>query len=276
MEKDNHLNAVNLEGVIFIVDAAKDALIELSDFKNELHFSEMAYTDTHYRLQYQPDYRRMATERDVTEGRYITIKLPHLTALDPEGMAQKYGKEPADLLGKTDYEVMVDSAAVAQRMKGELPRVEILGQTFYADLRMQSLRPKDDFSTPGLLVKDLNSFLSPDGTHYRVPMDLESRKIYPVEWEKLTDIPRGVMLVDIPTIERLDPVGFAREHQINPRQFLRNHPPKQEQSAETVPWSETMVMEIILANRIRDAIKRTIGEDDRKEQQQRPRRRPKI
>jgi len=104
-------------------------------------------------------------------------------------------------------------------------------------------------------------------------MDLESRKIYPVHWEKLTKIPRVGMLVDIQTIERLDPAEYAREHQIDPRQFLRNHPPKQEHWEETVLWSETLVMEIILANRIWGAIKRNIGEDDRKVQQ-RPRGRP--
>lgn len=276
MESDNHLNAVNLEGVIFIVDAERDALIELSDFKNELRFSEMPYTDTHYRLQYQPDYRRIATERDVKEGRYTTIKLPHLTALDPEGMAHKYGKQLNEIQGKTDYEVMVSQAAIEERMKGELPRVEILGHTYYADLRMQSLRPKDDFSTAGLLIRDLHTFLSPDGSHYRVPMDTEKHAIQPVDFEKLTDIPKAVTLVDIPTIERLDPVGFAREHQLNPKQFLRNHPPSQVHKAESIPWSETMVMEIILANRIRDAIRRTIGDDERKDTQQRPRRRPKI
>jgi len=54
-------------------------------------------------------------------------------------MAQKYGKSLEDIHGKTGYDVIVDTTAVEQRMKGEVHQVEILGQIFYTDLKRQSL-----------------------------------------------------------------------------------------------------------------------------------------
>ena len=274
---EHELQGVNLEGVLYIVDARLDALIELGNERNLLHFSEMHYTDTHYELKYQPDRRQIASKREIEVRQYMTVKLPHLTSLDPEGMAERCQKPVSQIKGMTDYDALVDPKALELRLKGELPRVEILGHTYYADVRMGSIRPKDALQTAGLKAEIQNQYFSPDGHHYRVPMDPVTREIREVNWEKITEIPKDLVLIDIPSIQRLDPVGYARDLKLEPKQFLRNHPPRQEHVARQVSWSQTLVHEIILANRIRDSItrlERTIRQDvsrkERPTRQQKP------
>ncbi|UAY55766.1 hypothetical protein [Arachidicoccus terrestris] len=273
---EHELQGINLEGALYIVDARLDALIELGNERNLLRFSEMDYTDTHYELKYQPDTRQIASKREIEIRQYMTVKLPHLTSLDPEGMAERCQKTASEIRGMTDYDALVDPKALELRMKGELPRVEILGHTYYADVRMGSIRPKDEFQTGRLNAQVLNQYFSPDGSHYRVPMDPVTREIREVNWEKITEIPKNIVLVDIPSIQRLDPVGYARDLKLEPKQFLRNHPPRQEHVARQVNWSDTLVHEIILANRIRDSmtrLERTIRQDVR--QKERPSRQQK-
>ena len=41
--------------------------------------------------------------------------------------------------------------------KGMLPTIDIAGHTFYVDIRMDMLRPKDDFLSKGIVFSDIGT-----------------------------------------------------------------------------------------------------------------------
>jgi hypothetical protein len=90
----------------------------------------------------------------------------------------------------TDFELMVDQEALTRRIKhGELPTVEIGGHIFYADARIDLLRPKDDFSTMGIRFDDLEDWYVEDKNVYAFPYDPKNFEIGDREWDKILNTP---------------------------------------------------------------------------------------
>lgn len=50
--------------------------------------------------------------------------------------------------------------------KGMLPTIDIAGHTFYVDIRMDMLRPKDDFLSKGIVFSDIENYYDEDKRTY--------------------------------------------------------------------------------------------------------------
>jgi hypothetical protein len=222
-----------LYGTKFLVDVELLELRQKDDPENTISFLSMEDRGTHYRIDY-----------NVNEA--YNVDIPPLKELDPEGMAAKYGCSIEDMKNKTDFEIMVDQAALSKRLAGTLPEIDLAGHTFYVDWRYKELRAKDDMAAIPLDLKrmDMNS----DGTAYICAYHLPSRSEYQID-VSTTELPKDVVLVEIPYELKLDPVGVAREHGLRDTALLRRFPILQGLKAKVKPLSKTDLPKLIESNK---------------------------
>jgi hypothetical protein len=129
-----------IEGTDFEVDIDKQVLRQTNDQANEISFiQDMQDQGTFYRLLYDLD-KHHAAHGLADQDRVKLITVPQMTDLDREGMALKYGLTPGLVMGKSDFELIVDQQLLEQRLSGALPQIDLAGEKFTIDLRLQELR----------------------------------------------------------------------------------------------------------------------------------------
>jgi hypothetical protein len=245
MNKLRPLPIYTLHDTDFIVDIERQVLREAQRPNNEISFtSNMQDKGDHYLLHY--DFVEKTCNPAVLDPlTFITVKVPPLLKLDPEGMSEKYGIPVSQLDGKTDFGVIVDQELLAQRLKGALPRINIAGEEFIIDLRLRELRHAKNFHP----VLSLRSFgVTGDGKYFQAfyqPLMRQTVEIDP----KLTEFPDGVVRIRFPNELGLDPVAVARQYDLDEKEILRRHPLQKELKAEVIPLSETHIPALIQRNR---------------------------
>lgn len=229
-------------GIEFIVDTSKLELYEKSDPSNRLGLADMEDLDEEgYQFYYY----------DKVGHRGFCIEVPQFVTLDPEGMARKYNKSVEEVILSTDFELMVDPELLTRRLKnGELPTVEIDGQIFYPEARIDFLRPKDDFSTLGSTFDELDYFYSEDKNVYEFPYDPSTRKIAERDWDKMIEYPNDLLFVSIPHIRAMDPIGWNRKWDFPDTFGLKVLGLKMEFKAEIIPWNKVGIDDVIAKNRL--------------------------
>ena len=234
-----------IEGTAFEVDIDKQVLRQSDNPANEISFiRDMIDQVGNYRLFYDPS-RKNIPHFGYDPATMKEIIIPKLIELDPEGMGRKYGLRAEDLKGKTDFEVIVDQELLRFRQKGALPKINIAGEEFVVDLRLQELRHAKSFHP----VLSLNSFeLTNDGWHYEGYYHPVIRQLVPLD-HKLLELPDSVIKIKIPNEIGLDPVGAARIFNMYERELLRRHPIQKDLKAEIIPLSETHIPSLIRQNR---------------------------
>jgi hypothetical protein len=245
MKKLRPVPIFTIEGTSFVVDINKQVLRQTNDQENEISFiNHMQDHGTFYRLLYDQDEKR-AAEDLFDQNRVKVIDIPQLTELDPEGMALKYQIPPEQLRGKSDFDVMVDQDALLRRQQGILPQIDIAGEAFTIDLRLQELRNTQYFFP----VISLKSFaLIDDGSGYEAFYHPVIKQIVEID-PKLTEFPEGVIKIQIPNELGLDPVATARKYGIEEREVLRRYPIHKALKAAVIPLSETNIPGLIQRNR---------------------------
>lgn len=244
MKKEMQGKAIAIEGTSFIVNIERQELIERDDPDNEISFvTQMKDCGDHYEMKYnrrEKNTRNMSNPDDV-----VIVEIPPLTKLDPEGMAARYGLTIGDLKTKTDFEVIVDQDLWKQRLSGVLPTIDIAGDHFVIDLRLQELRHAQNFNP----VISLRSFdMDAEGDHYMAFYHPFMRQLVNLD-PKLTEFPDGVIAIKMPNELGLDPVAAARKYGIDERELVRLYPIQKGLKAEIIPLSETNVPTLIQKNR---------------------------
>lgn len=234
-----------IEGTAFEVDVDKQVLRQTDDRSNELSFiKDMQDHDKFYRLLYDLDEKK-AAEDLFNQNRVNVIDIPQMTELDPQGMAAKYGLFPEQVTGKSDFEVIVDPDLLERRLNGELPQINIAGETFVIDLKLQELRHAVHFFP----VISLKSFeLTDDGWHYEAYYHPVMKQVVELD-PKLLELPEGVVKVKLPNEIGLDPVATAAAYGMDERALLRRYPIQKGLKAEVIPLSETDVPRLVRQNR---------------------------
>ncbi|WP_426582625.1 hypothetical protein [Mucilaginibacter sp. R-33] len=256
-----------IEGTGFEVDIDKQVLRQTNDQSNEISFiSDMQDHGAFYKLLYDLDEQR-AVHDLFDENRVKVITVPQMTGLDPEGMSAKYGLPPELVMGKSDFELIVDQTAVEQRLNGVLPRIDLAGEAFIIDLHLHELRHAANFHP----VISLKSFdLTSDGWHYEAFYHPVLRQVVELD-PKLLEFPEGVIKLKIPNEIGLDPVATARQYGMDERELLRRHPIQKDLKAEIMPLSETNIPALIRRNK--EALQEAHRENARRIK---PRNRPKF
>lgn len=267
MKKLRVLPIYTIHDTDFIVDVDRQVLREAQRPSNELSFTnDMKDMGDHYLLFYDLIEKTCypAVHNPLTRQ---WVKVPPLVELDPVGMAEKYNLSIAQLKGKTDFEVIVDQDALDQRAEGVLPRIDIAGEEFIIDLRLQELRHAKNLHP----VISLKSFdLTSDGWKYEAFYHPVMKQVVEID-PKLTEFPDSVVRIRIPNEIGLDPVATARSYGMEERELLRRYPFQKELKAEIIPLSQTHIPALIRRNR--EQLQREHREITR---QIKPKHRPRI
>lgn len=250
MTVERALPVYEIYGTKFLVDIELLELREVNDPENRMSFLNMDDMSTHYEIDYD------RAEKNIVPYDYsfhdlndiANVKIPPLKELDPEGMAAKYGCSIEEMKGKTDFEIMVDQQSLNNRLAGALPEIDLAGDKFFVDWRLKELRAKDDMLPTPLNLKtmDMNS----DGTAYICAYHIPSKSEYQLD-VSTTELPKDVVILEIPYELKLDPVGVAREHGLKDTTLLRRFPIQQDLKAKVVPLSQTDLPKLIENNKMK-------------------------
>ncbi|WP_353148486.1 hypothetical protein [Chryseobacterium sp.] len=244
-------------GIEFIVDVDK------------FEFREKANPDKSYGLADITDLDEEGycfDHFDKSTDMYVRITPPQFVTLAPQQMAEKFNKAIEEILLLTDFELMVDQKALTRRIKGgELPTIEIGGHIFYADVRIDLLRPKDVLSTMGIRFDDLDDWYVEDKNVYAFPYDPKNFEIGDREWDKILDYPIDLIFVEIPFARTLDPVGWNRRNGWEDIEDLKETGLRLDFKAELVPWNKSGIDEIISENRRKQPTREAVKDNERKE-----------
>ena len=255
---------LRFEQVSFVIDIYRQVLRQTDKPEHEISFiHHMTDMGDHYLLAWDPEKLTVSVDPEKAEP----LIIDQLVWLDPGGMSEKYGIPVAQLQTMSDFEVMVDQAALKQRREGVLPQIDLAGEKFTVDLPLQELRHAANFHP----VISLKSFeLTNDGWHYEAYYYPVMKQVVELD-PRLLEFPEGVVKLKIPNELGLDPVAAARQYGMDERELLRRHPIQKELKAEVIPLSETHIPALIRRN------KEALQRDHRDNAQRlRPKHRPKF
>ncbi|QKJ32834.1 hypothetical protein HQ865_24785 [Mucilaginibacter mali] len=255
---------LRFEQVSFVIDIDRQVLRQTDKPEHEISFiKDMTDMGDHYLLPWDTEKQTVSHDPEKAEP----LIIDQLVWLDSEGMSEKYGIPVEKLQTMRDFEVIVDQEALKQRHEGILPQIDLAGEKFIIDLRLQELRHAQYFFP----VISLKSFeLTGDGWHYEAFYHPVMKQVVELD-PKLLEFPEGVIKVKIPTELGLDPVGTARIYGMDEREVLRRHPIQKDLKAEMIPLSEAHVPAMIQRNK--EALQQAHRENA---QRMKPRQRPKF
>ena len=125
---------------------------------------------------------------------------------------------------KSDYDVkyyksLKGKEALEQRLNGKLPIIEICDHIFFVDMRISRLFPQD-FKSGAIILSDL-------------PIDEQDKSLsfyyHPAKHSRITltpdheDFPKDAVLVKIPNMYYLDPIGMARQNGKEDLYYYKGH-----------------------------------------------------
>jgi hypothetical protein len=245
MKQSGNPTIFTIEGTTFLVDIDKQVLRQTNNPANEISFiHDMQDQGAFYHLLYDLDEQNAAHDL-FDQGRVKVIEVPQMTDLDRDGMAAKYGLSPELVMGKSDFELIVDQGALDQRLNGILPQIDIAGEAFIVDLHLHELR-NQQFFFPVISLKSFE--LTNDGWNYEAFYQPVMKQVVEID-PKLTEFPEGVIKIRIPNEIGLDPVATARQYGMDEREMLRRYPIQKDLKAEVIPLSETNIPALIQCNR---------------------------
>ncbi|WEK36110.1 MAG: hypothetical protein P0Y53_01230 [Candidatus Pseudobacter hemicellulosilyticus] len=233
-------------GIIFQADV-QNSCFRVKEFPSrQLSIFNMKLSKDGYSFHYGRE------ERDMT--RHLTdphVNVRWLAHYDPEAMAAKYHKSLDKVLGKSDFDIIVNKRLLNRMLRGERPWVKILGETFEIAERLFSsipyLRPRGSFDSTGIRLNDVDRWT----TGYRLPYDPVLKQVQRLDMNSVTEIPENLVLIEIPGIDVLIPMGYRRELDDEVKMAAMRHPPKLIHEAKVIPWAESGILQRIEENRKR-------------------------
>lgn len=252
MKRD--LPIFNIVGTDFLVDVTKPELREKADPENTISFFEMHDIGNGYLFDYRPKDKNLAPLFSDEEGN-LTVRMPPLVELDPVGMAERYGKTVSEIEGKSDLEIMVDQTILQQRLQGRLTTIEIAGHIFYVDIRMDKLRPKDDFFSNGIVFSEVDHYYNDEKEAYLIPYNPSTHEFQELDYDTITAFPKELIAIEFPHERMMDPVGVNRKGGWEDTFELKETPVKAHFIAKTVDWKDTDIGETISENLKKEAEK---------------------
>ncbi|WP_313410982.1 hypothetical protein [Sphingobacterium multivorum] len=255
---ERELPEIEIEGTKYLFDIKQLALIEKDrPEERKLFFDQMNDCGTHYEFVYNRNSKRLDEYR-TQDGidAYITgkhsfanIKVPRMGEIDPIGMSEKYNFSLDEIRQKSDFEIMVNQKAYDLRVnKGMLPTVDIAGHTFYVDIRMDMLRPKDDFLSKGIVFSDIGNYYNEDKRTYTIPYNPKTHEFQEPDYRNIKELPKDLIAVRFPSERLLDRIGWNRHYGFELTDGLAKQGLKLQFAAKHIPWGKTFLVDLIKSN----------------------------
>lgn len=254
---ERELPEINIEGTQYQFDINQMALLEKERPEWKLLLEDMKDCGTHYEFVYDKNSKRLDQSKtadgintsDIAKQIFTTIKIPQISEIDPLGMCKKYNCSLDYIQNKTDFEIIVDQQAYSCRVnKGLLPIIEISGHTFYVDLQMDKLRPKDDFLSQGIVFSDIECYYDGDKRLYTIPYNPKTHEFQEADYRLITEFPKDLIAVEFPSERLLDRIGWNRKYGFDIKHGLVKQGLKLQFTANNVHWEKTFLVDLIKSN----------------------------
>jgi hypothetical protein len=134
---------------------------------------------------------------------------------------------------------------LTQRIAGKLPQIEIAGTMFFVDVRLRELRADHGLKSR-ICLDQLET--GPDGESYRFAFNTETKQLVEVD-RKITEWPKNVLIVEIPSDIKLDSYSVAMKNGLDPVAFVSEHPIEKDLKAKIIPLSETELPAMMKRNK---------------------------
>ncbi len=89
-------------------------------------------------------------------------------------------------------------------------------------MRMDKLRPKDNFRSNGISFSEIEEYYNENKELYIIPYDSKKKEPEKIDYETITEIPEDLIVVKIPSIHKLDPVGWNIQHGYDLKNGIEN------------------------------------------------------
>lgn len=132
--------------------------------------------------------------------------------------------------------------------KGLLPTVDIAGHTFYVDLRMDMLRPKDDFLSHGIVFGDIENYFDETTDRYTMPYNPQTHEFEELD-QQITEFPKDLLAISFPHQYEMDPIGYNRQLGEDLKHDLPSSGLKLNYTAKIIPWKKTFITYLIESNK---------------------------
>lgn len=240
------LPIINIEGTDFVIDVNKLQLAEKENHKNVIVFEDMYYVGDGYTFMYSLENKNLP---GIFQNESTKVKIPEFIVLDPIGMAHKYRHPVDEIKDKSDFQLMVDQHAFDLRTKkGILPTVDIAGHTFYVDIRMDMLRPKDDFLSGGIVFSNIETYYDLEKRTYTIPYNPKTHEFQEPDYLNIKELPKDLITVRFPSERLLDRIGWNRKYGFEITHGLARNGLKLQFDAKNIPWKKTFLVDLIKSN----------------------------
>mgnify|MGYP006342871083 FL=1 len=132
--------------------------------------------------------------------------------------------------------------------KGMLPTIDIAGHTFYVDIRMDMLRPKDDFLSKGIVFSDIGNYYDEDKRTYTIPYNPKTHEFQEPDYRNIKELPKDLIAVRFPSERLLDRIGWNRHYGFELTHGLSKQGLKLQFEAKQIPWEKTFLVGLIKSN----------------------------
>ncbi len=228
------MKSIEIEGRKFFLDTDKAVLLDSTDFNNRLPIMEMNGQDDKYWFTINQVTKRFVTQgMEGEDALFKKVEIPHMVAVDPEGIRKKYNISPGTPLPGSDYLLECDKKHFAQRVHGQLPIINIGPWKYAAEGRVEQIRPVIADRNWGPVRYDQ---LTKINDEYRFLFNMKQGRIIIGE-SKAVYAGNDMMIVALPDAIHLDPVGYARKHGDKDDLYINYFPVRPEIDAKILKMS---------------------------------------
>lgn len=240
---------IKIEGTEFTFDIDTIMLVEKEDPNNQIDFRYMEDHGSHYSFLYSTKTKNYSfvtsiedlfgsTENDGSlRNHEIYVEIPRIGSIDPEGMCRKYGCSPKDIEERSDFELMVDQQVFVERMKGMPVTIELPGKSYVVDVQKNMLIPIDDEGENIKLDKFHYDCYLEDEECYHLLYNLREKSVQDPLREPTLDTEGNLIMLEIPALHNLDPIGTNISRKRDPKFCLAYHDLTLQHVCKIVPWS---------------------------------------
>jgi len=132
--------------------------------------------------------------------------------------------------------------------KGQLPTIIIAGHLFFVDIRMDMLRPKDDFLSRGIVFSEIRNYFNEEQNSYLIPYNPKTHEFQDIDLSSIKEFPKNLIAIQFPTEDELDRIGWNRQHGYELTNNLATKDFKMLFKAEQIPWDKTFLSDLIKSN----------------------------
>jgi len=232
-----------IEGTDFLVDVSRGELRQIDRPDNTISFGDMTDKGTHYELLYDKGIKNIP-KAYTRNSMVVKVNLLPMTQLHPEGMAAVYGVRRTGIEQRKDADIIRNNKLYKERLDGKLPTIEVLGRTYDVHIDIGQLRAHQK----GVRDIDLRQFELDDEGKLKALFDLRKDKVATLNLERLTELPKEVVMLVLPGPSELDPVGTAIKYSMPSNSLIHRYPINPALKAQVIPLEQTTVARIVKLN----------------------------